>query len=131
LIDLIRKLEQANLRYSIFREPDLNNQITAICLEPSDETSRLTSNFPLTLKEPRREDIIFHYNRAHNTDASIPAWVIKHKGQTYYVDHVDVTNGASWSTKETPNNDHTKGSIRFKGRLELQNENEKIIAKIK
>jgi hypothetical protein len=128
---LIGKLNAANLRYCIFREPDLNNEITAICIEPSDATSRLTSSYPLALKEPRREDIVFHYNRAHNTDQSIPAWIIKHKGQTHYVDHVDVENCAAWSTKETPNNEHTKGSIKFKGKLELQKENDKIIAKIK
>lgn len=39
-------------------------------------------------------------------------WVLKAKGQTYYVSHV--TSDAKWTTKETPDNPHTKGSIKFK-----------------
>jgi hypothetical protein len=38
--------------------------------------------------------------------------VIKAKGETYYVNHV--TANAPWSTKETPNNPATKGSLKFK-----------------
>lgn len=57
-------------------------------------------------------------------------WVIKHKGTTHYVDHVDVSEGVGFSTKETPDNPHTKGSIKFKGRLEITNNNDLITAKI-
>lgn len=39
-------------------------------------------------------------------------WVLKAKGQTYYVNHVLANVG--WSTKETPDNPHTKGSLKFK-----------------
>lgn len=39
-------------------------------------------------------------------------WVIKFKGETYYVHHVDCS--VPWSTKETPDNTHTKGSIKIK-----------------
>ena len=39
-------------------------------------------------------------------------WVIKTKGETFYVNHV--TSFIGWSTKETPDNDHTKGSLKFK-----------------
>lgn len=39
-------------------------------------------------------------------------WILKTKGQTYYVNHVDSTVG--WSTKETRDNPHTKGSLKFK-----------------
>jgi len=38
--------------------------------------------------------------------------VLKAKGETYYVTHV--TSNAPWSTKETPDNSHTKGSLKFK-----------------
>ena len=48
---LIQKLEKSNITYSIFREPDLNNQITAIAIEPSDKSRRLLSSLPLMLKE--------------------------------------------------------------------------------
>jgi hypothetical protein len=39
-------------------------------------------------------------------------WVVKTKGTTYYVSHINCTVG--WSTKETPDNPHTKGSIKLK-----------------
>ena len=39
-------------------------------------------------------------------------WVVKTHGETFYVDHV--TASIPWSTKETPDNFHTKGSIKFK-----------------
>lgn len=58
------------------------------------------------------KEVIFHFNKGHLKDPSIPMWVIKTKGKTFYVDHVDSSVG--WSTKETPNNEHTKGSIKFK-----------------
>lgn len=58
------------------------------------------------------KEVIFHFNKGHLQDPTIPMWVIKAKGQTYYLDHVDALVG--WSTKETPNNDHTKGSLKFK-----------------
>ena len=51
LLMLISKLEKSNLKYSIFRESDIDNQITSICIEPSKETRRITSSLPLLLKE--------------------------------------------------------------------------------
>lgn len=39
-------------------------------------------------------------------------WVIKAKGESYYVDHVECN--IPWSTKETPDNSHTKGSLKIK-----------------
>jgi len=63
--------------------------------------------------------IIFHFNKAHLTDSNIPMWTIKHKGQSYYINHLDVNPGVGFSTKETPINEHTKGSIKFKAKLEI------------
>lgn len=51
LKDIIKKAEAKGIKYSVFREPDIDNQITAITLEPSDATRRLTSSLPLALKE--------------------------------------------------------------------------------
>ena len=73
------------------------------------------------LKIDKRTEIIFHFNKMHLKDASIPMWVIKAKGETYYVDHVDVESGVGFSTKETPDNPSTKGSIKFKAKLEIIN----------
>jgi len=39
-------------------------------------------------------------------------WKIASGGESYYVDHV--TCELPWSTKETPGNSHTKGSIKIK-----------------
>lgn len=73
------------------------------------------------LKIDKRSEIIFHFNKMHLQDANIPMWVIKAKGETYYVDHVDMESGIGFSTKETPDNPSTKGSIKFKGKLEIIN----------
>lgn len=47
-------------------------------------------------------------------------WVVKTKGESFYVHHVDCT--VPWSTKETPNNPSTKGSIKVKNCLLLIDE---------
>jgi hypothetical protein len=36
---IIYKLQQSNIKYSIFREPDIDNQITAIAIEPSSKSA--------------------------------------------------------------------------------------------
>jgi hypothetical protein len=63
-------------------------------------------------------------------DPTIPMWVIKCRGDTYYVDHVDVSPGVGFSTKETPDNPHTKGAIKFKANLTIEENNNIKIAKI-
>lgn len=47
---LIEKAQNQNIHYSVFREPDIDNQITAIALEPSSNTKKLCSRIPLALK---------------------------------------------------------------------------------
>lgn len=56
--------------------------------------------------------MIFHFNKAHFQNPEIPMWILKIKGETYYVEHVDCN--APWSTKETPDNPATKGSLKIK-----------------
>lgn len=77
-----------------------------------------------------RTEIIFHFNKMHLQDPSIPMWVIKAKGETYYVDHVDMESGVGFSTKETPDNPSTKGSIKFKAKLKIEKQNNRVIATI-
>lgn len=68
------------------------------------------------------KEIVFHFNTGFLKDPTIPMWVVKAKGQTYYVNHVDST--IPWSTKETPDNKSTKGSIKFKnGSLRIDEDN--------
>lgn len=46
-------LEKNGCEFSVTREPDLNNEITAIAISPSVEARRLTSNLPLAFKEKK------------------------------------------------------------------------------
>jgi hypothetical protein len=56
-------------------------------------------------------------------------WCLKFHGETYYVNHVDAK--LSWSTKETSDNTHTKGSLKFKNALITINaENEATITEL-
>lgn len=72
------------------------------------------------------ERIVFHYNKQHNIDQTVPTWVVKYKGETYYVHHLESSIG--FKTKETPDSSHTKGSIQFKGTLIIKEENGEKIA---
>lgn len=77
----------------------------------------------------QRNEIIFHFNKKHLEDNKIPMWTIKVKGETFYIHHLNSSIG--FSTKETPDNPHTKGSIKFRGRLKIEpNENNELIATI-
>lgn len=55
-------------------------------------------------------NVVFHFNKKNLEDSTIPMWCVKTQGRTFYVDHVECD--IAWSTKETPNNSHTKGSIK-------------------
>lgn len=66
-------------------------------------------------------DAVFHFNKKHLEDPTIPMWVIKTQGKTFYINHL--TSNIPWSTKETPNNEATKGSIKFKNCKLVINEN--------
>jgi len=74
--------------------------------------------------------IVFHYNKKHNEDVSIPPWIIKFKGKTHYINHLDIEPGLGFSTKESPDNSHTKGALQIKGRLEIYEKDSKQIARI-
>ena len=64
---------------------------------------------------------MFHFNKKHLQDSSVPMWILKTGGKSYYVEHVDCQS--PWSTKETPDNSHTKGSIKVKDCLLTIDEN--------
>lgn len=56
-------------------------------------------------------------------------WVVKAHGVTFYVNHV--TAEIPWSTKETPDNPSTKGSIKFKQcKLTIDADNNAILSKL-
>ncbi len=72
--------------------------------------------------DSERNRIVFHFNKASLLDSTIPMWTIKHKGQTYYVNHLTSTVG--FDTKETPESEHTKGSLQFRGALTIEESTE-------
>jgi hypothetical protein len=54
--ELARLLETANqqgIQASAFREPDIDNQMTAIALSPGPKSKKLCSRLPLALRGPR------------------------------------------------------------------------------
>lgn len=73
-------------------------------------------------------NIVFHFNKMHLQDPTIPMWTIKIKGQTYYIHHLDSKIG--FSTKETPDSNHTKGSLKFRGTINIQEIDGQLIATI-
>jgi hypothetical protein len=50
LIKLYEKASSIGIRCSLFREPDIDNEVTAIVLEPGKVSRRLCSGLPLALK---------------------------------------------------------------------------------
>ena len=51
LEELLQKADFKGLVTTSFREPDINNELTAIAIEPSVFTKRLVSSLPLFGKE--------------------------------------------------------------------------------
>ena len=75
------------------------------------------------------KDVVFHFNKKHLEDQTIPMWVLKTHGESFYVNHVDCQ--IPWSTKETSDNPHTKGSIKVKDcLLTINDDNEAILTKL-
>lgn len=51
LYSLICKAKTLNIKVSIFREPDINNEITAIALAPGEKTKEICSKLKLALRD--------------------------------------------------------------------------------
>lgn len=74
--------------------------------------------FPM---EVESKNIDFHFNKASMEFDFIPMWVVKAKGKTWYVHHMDCQAG--FTTRETPDHPSTKGSLRVKrGTLSISSE---------
>ena len=76
------------------------------------------------------KDVVFHFNKKHLEDPSTPMWCIKSHGVTFYVNHVSAE--IPWNTKETPDNESTKGSIKFKNcKLTIDRDNNATLSKLR
>lgn len=53
---LIRNCEKHKLVYTVFREPDIGNQITAVAIAPSEETEKLVCKIPLLFKRKTKQN---------------------------------------------------------------------------
>ena len=51
LLLFLEKCKWYNLKTTIFKEPDIGNEVTAIAVEPGSRTKKLTSRLPLAFKE--------------------------------------------------------------------------------
>ncbi len=51
LLLFLEKVKYRDIKYTEFREPDIDNQLTAIAIEPGENSRKLTSKLPLALKE--------------------------------------------------------------------------------
>jgi hypothetical protein len=52
---LSEKLTWKGILFSKFHEPDLDNELTAIAIEPSSESRKIVSSMPLMLKNLEKE----------------------------------------------------------------------------
>ena len=50
---LIEKAKENDIKFALFREPDLDDQITAVAFEPSINSKHLFRDLPLAGKMPR------------------------------------------------------------------------------
>ena len=56
LVSLIEQAIQKGLKVSVFREPDINDQITAIAIEPGNKSKKLCNRLKLALHETSNND---------------------------------------------------------------------------
>lgn len=51
LLKLVERADTKGVKFSVFFEPDMDNQMTAVALEPGIVSKKLCSNFRLALKD--------------------------------------------------------------------------------
>jgi hypothetical protein len=92
-------------------------------------TIKVIPDSDIVYKTDKISVIIFHFNKKFLEDSSIPMWVLKTRGKTYYVDHVDFKQ-VSFSTKEHPDNSNTTGSIQLRAYLTIFKDGERQVGYI-
>lgn len=80
--------------------------------------------FPI---EVEAKNIDFHFNKKSMEFDFVPMWVVKARGKTFYVNHMDCQTG--FTTRETPEHASTKGSLRVKrGTLNIDVQGNAVIS---
>lgn len=51
LFEILSKASQLGIKFSIWREPDVENEVTAIALEPGEKTAKLCKGLSFALRE--------------------------------------------------------------------------------
>jgi hypothetical protein len=52
---LIQKCERQEIAHTVFREPDIGDEVTAVAIEPSPQTQKLVAKLPLLFKRNNYE----------------------------------------------------------------------------
>lgn len=55
LYEYLDKFERKGLKFTAFFEPDIDDQLTAITVEPTEKARKLCSKLPLALKEFQKD----------------------------------------------------------------------------
>lgn len=117
LKELIQKCRKKQLYYTIFREPDIGNEITAIAIEPSPLTQKLVSHLPLLFKSKTNEQD----NNGHQSTF----------GQPYKEDSLQEEMGRNQDRRKRPNTPkdillklaNALGIKRLQGQKEAESQN--------
>lgn len=101
---------QRSIAHKLMTMLDEGKKRAADIRKTQEDISEHYAQFPLELTDCRNID--FHFNKKHLEYPNIPMWVLKAKGQTFYINHINAN--CPWTTKENPDHPSTKGLIRFR-----------------
>ena len=111
--------EAARLQRELVYQRVMASKMMMLMGEAKDRRDRILSmhrqlaeqnaSFPLVLEDCRLID--FHFNKGSLEFDFLPMWVLKTKGKSYYVNHIDAQ--VPWSTRELPEGS-TRGMIRLR-----------------
>lgn len=104
--ELVHKRVMAHKMMTLMNEAKLRRDRI---LEMHKQLAEQNASFPLVLEDCRNID--FHFNKGSLEFPFLPMWVLKTKGMSFYINHID--SNIPWSTRELPEG-ATRGMIRLK-----------------
>ena len=116
-----KDLSKGNVARKLHEQRVMARKLLTVLKEGKERAAKISTmkrelkehqaQFPISMPDVRMVE--FHFNKKHLEFSWVPMWVVKAKGQTFYVNHVDAN--APWTTRENPDHPSTKGSIRVRG----------------